>query len=185
MNRGDDHGGPQSEPARHDLRSVLSWFGEPLALLAAPAFRSRHPQYESESDHTPLAPRPLHPVAVTFEHVLRGGRVIQVATRRKRVGVTAEEHLWWTLRHLVTNELTKHGWEPDELGVVLASHGAHPPVSGARTLAVDGEPNVCPFIDFDDFGACGFELDSVLVAVAGPVICFEPPGIALEMVSQR
>ena len=51
--------------------------------------------------------------------------------------------------------------------------------------AVDGETTVCPFIDFDDFGSCGFELGSVLVAVAGPVICFEPPGIALEMVSQR
>lgn len=177
MNRGDEHGGPQPEPARHDLRSVLSWFGEPLALLAAPAFRSRHPQYEPETDHPPQA--------VTFEHVLRGGRVIQVATRRRRPGLTAEEHLWLTLRHLVGNELTKHGWEPDELGVILASHGAHPAVTGARTLDVDGDTTICPFIDFDDFGACGFELGSVFVAVAGPVICFEPPGIALEMVSQR
>lgn len=148
-----------------------------MALLTAPAFRSRHPQYESETNHPPLA--------VTFEHVLKGGRVIQVATRRKRVGLTVEEHLWWTLRHLVTKELAKHGWRPDELGVVLANQGAHPPVSGARTLEVDGETVVCPFMDFDNFGACGFELDSVLVAVAGPVNCFEPPGIALEMVSQR
>jgi hypothetical protein len=176
---------PQSEPARHDLRSVLSWFGEPLALLAAPAFRSRHPQYESETDHTPLATGPLHPVAVTFEHVLRGGRVIQVATRRKRAGVAVVEHLWWTLRSLVANELTKHGWTPGELAVILAGQGAHPPVSGSRTMGIDGTEAVCPFIDFDDLGACGFELDSVLVAVAGPVTCFDPPGIALEMISQR
>lgn len=181
MNRGDE----QSEPARHDLPSVLSWFGEPLALLAAPPFRSRHPQYESETDHAPLAPGPWHPVAVTFEHVLRGGRVIQVTTRRKRAGLTVEDHLWWTLRNLVANELAKHGWQPDELAVVLGGPGAHPPVSGLRTLEVDGKTTAYPFMAFDDFGACGFELDSVRVAVAGPASCFEPPGIALEMVFQR
>jgi len=174
---------PPSEPARHDLRSVLSWFGEPLALLVAPDFRSRHPQYESETDHTPMAAGPLHPVAVTFEHILKGGRVIQVATRRKRSGVTTVEHLWWTLRGLVATELTKHGWKPGELSVILAGHGAHPPVSDSRTLGIDGSAAVCPFIGFDDFGVSGFELGSVLVAVAGPVTCFEPPGIALEMVS--
>jgi len=161
-----------SEPARHDLQSVLAWFGEPLALLAAPDFRSRHPQYEF-----------LHPVAVTFEHVLRGGRVIQVATRRKRAFITVVEHLWWTLRNLAANELAKHGWAPAELAVILAGQGAHPPVSGMRTLRIDGAAAEYPFMDFDDYGACGFELDSVLVAVAGPVTCFEPPGIALEMVS--
>jgi hypothetical protein len=177
MSRGEE----QSQPARHDLRSVLSWFGEPLALLSAPAFRSRHPQYESETDHTPVPPRPWHPVAVTFEHILQGGRVIQVATRRKRAGLTIGEHLWWTLRGLVANELGKHGWRPEELGVVLASHGPHPPMSGARTLEVDGAGTVCPFMEFDGFGVCGFELERVHVAVAGPVACFEPPGIALEI----
>jgi len=180
---------PPPEPARHDLRSVLSWFGEPLALLASPAFRSRHPQYESECEHMPMAAGlgapPLNPVAVTLEHVLRGGRVIQVATRRKRHGVTVDEHLWWTLRSLAVTDLTKHGWSPEELGVILAGHGDQPPLSGVRTLEIDGVPTVCPFVDFDDFGSCGLELDSVLVAVAGPAFCFEPPGIALEMVSQR
>jgi hypothetical protein len=165
----------QSEPTRHDVKSVLSWFGEPLALLAAPAFRSRHPRYESETNNPPLA--------VTFEHVLQGGRVIQVATRRKRAGLIVEEHLWRTLRQLVANQLSKHGWQPEELGVVLASQGAYPPVSSARTLEVDGETIACPFMDFDDFGACGFEHGSVFVAVAGPVASFEPPGIVLEMVS--
>lgn len=174
-------GDERPEPARHDLRSVLSWFGEPLALLAAPAFRSRHPQYESETDHGPGAPGPLHPVAVTFEHVLGGGRVIQVATRRKRQPVTVEEHIWWTLRALAANVLTRHGWQPLELAVVLAGQGSHPPVSGARMMKVDGAATGCPFIEFDDFGACGFELASVVVAVAGPAACFDPPGIALEM----
>jgi hypothetical protein len=173
-----------SEPARHDLRSVLSWFGEPVALLAAPAFRSRHPQYESETDHTLLATGPLHPVAVTFEHVLKGGRVIQVATRRKRPGATVLEHLWSTLRNLVANQLTRHGWSPRELAVILAGQGDHPLVSGSRTVEIDGSATECPFIEFDDFGACGFERDNVMVAVAGPVTCFEPPGIALEMFSQ-
>lgn len=174
---------PPSEPARHDLRSVLTWFGEPLALLAAPAFRSRHPQYESEGEHTPIAAanRPLHPVAVTFEHVLRGGRVIQVATRRKRAGLVVAEHLWWTLRSLVANHLSTHGWSPGELSVILAGQGAHPLVSGSRMLEIDGTAVECPFIDFDEFGACGFELDSVVVAVAGPTMCFEPPGISLEI----
>jgi hypothetical protein len=119
-----------------------------------------------------------------FEHVLRGGQVIRVATR-KRAGLSAEEHLWWTLRGLVSSQLARYGWRPDELGVVLAVHGTHPAMTGARTLDVDGEAMVCPYLDFDDFGACGFELGNVLVAVAGPVICFEPPGIALEMVFQR
>ena len=48
----------------------------------------------------------LHPAAVTFEHLLRGGRVIQVATRRKRPGLTIEEHLWWTLRQLAASGKT-------------------------------------------------------------------------------
>jgi hypothetical protein len=165
---------------------VLSWFGEPVALLAAPAFRSRHPQYESETDHNPPPAGRLHPtahpIAVVFEHILRGGRVIQVSTR-KRADLTLLDHLWWTLRNLAANELTKHGWSPAELAVVLAGHRSHPPVAGSRRLEIDGQATMCPYMDFDDFGACGFELDSVLVAVAAPARSFEPPGIALEMVS--